>query len=147
MGVWNCLSDLALCIQYRQKRPSVILFPTKELISFKCKRGRIYNNMETYSWRYFCFIDRRYCLREISYSSFRISSGSYWPWHMDKKLHIRIDLKINIKSSALETDTNVYQLVLNFVIFGITGTKWPMSSWIRAYNRESAQYVPLLQNE
>lgn len=66
---------------------------------------------------------------------------------MNKKLDIRTDLKINIKSSALQTDTNVYQVVLNVVIFGITGTKWPMSSWIRAYNNESAQYVPLLQNE
>jgi hypothetical protein len=120
----NCSSDLVLRIQYMQKRQSVNVFRTRELTAFLCKRRRMYNNIETIYDDNFVFIDRRDCLQEISYSSFRISSGSYLPWHMNKKLHILRELKYNIKRSAVETGTNVSQVVLNFLNFGVTRLKW-----------------------
>jgi hypothetical protein len=105
-----------------QKRPHVNTF-------------RFYVREEEYIaiWRHiqdiFCFwIEQFAC---VLYSCFQTPSGSIRPVYRNKSPKILQICNFKIKGVALETSSNTFQVVLNFVNFGITGTKNTPAQYVR----------------
>jgi len=97
---------------------------------------RFYVREEEYiaPWRHiqddiFCFwIEQFACMQ---YSRFQTPSGYIRPVYRNKSPKILQICNFKIKGFALGTCSNTFQVVLNFVNFGISGTKTTSAQYLR----------------
>ena len=106
-----------------RKDPILIHTSTRELISFLCKRGKIYNNIETHLGLQFLFSFFTEEFAWVQFSCFQTPSGSSRSIYRNKSFTFLQNYNYNTDVVALEIYSNIFHVFLNFVNFGITGTK------------------------